>query len=165
MKQYIISLLVGFLLISYYLQPQLFHHTFDWCSNTSTKISHNISSFCEKNKSNIFLYTLTIFGSLLGPLFSQNGKCERTSVPFLRLNFPNKSETFYNRSDLFITIFVGSLLGYLTVQPTTATNAIIAGATWSVALSKISNLGPKSRPKSGDTITEKITVPTEGNEQ
>jgi hypothetical protein len=133
--------------------PAALNHACECLVCALSGIANYTIGFCDNNSSEIYLITLTIFGSLLVPIFSPSGTSERTSVPFLRRIFPKRSLAFYNRLDLFITVLVGTLLGYLIIHPTAPLEAIGSGAGWSTLLNKICKIWPKSINDSGPNDT------------
>lgn len=147
--QAFLVLTVCSMLMIFLQYPTVLYNTYDCFACTINELSNTVIEFYNNNSSQIYLFTLTFFGSLLVPIFSPNGKSERTSVPFLRLIFPNKSEAFYNRIDICITVLVGTLLGFLVMHPTTTFGAIGAGAGWSTLLNRICKIRPKSLNDNG----------------
>jgi hypothetical protein len=137
------------LLMIFNQHPAALYHVCDCFACALSEIAEYTIGFCDNNSSEIYLITLTIFGSLLVPIFSPSGTSERTSVPFLRRIFPKRSLAFYNRLDLFITVLVGTLLGYLIIHPTATLEAIGSGAGWSTLLNRICKIWPKSINDSG----------------
>ena len=136
-------------LMVFYQQPAALNNIYDFFAGASVALANSIMRFCGRYSSQIYLFTLTVFGSLLVPIFSPNGKCDRTSLPFLRVVLPGRSPAFYNRLDFCITVFVGTVLGFLVIHPTAASDAIGAGAGWSMLLSRVCKIGTKSLSDSG----------------
>jgi uncharacterized protein YoxC len=87
--------------------------------------------------SKVYYYMMTLLGAFLNPLFSSTGTCDHTSLPLLHRIFPNKSETFYNRTDFIVTVIVGSILGYVVMEPSTTFTAIAGGFGWSTIMEKL----------------------------
>jgi hypothetical protein len=153
-----LALTVCAVLMVFYQQPAVLYNTYDFFAGASVELANSIMRFCESNSSQIYLFTLTVFGSLLVPIFSPSGKCDRTSLPFLRVVLPGRGTAFYNRLDFCITVLVGTVLGFLVIHPTAALDAIGAGAGWSILLSRVFKIGTKSRTDSDSNDTSGPSV-------
>jgi hypothetical protein len=78
----------------------------------------------------LLLYSVTLFGAAAMQVFSLNKGFEGT-VPFLKqITKKKRSAAFYARTDFFLTVFLGSFLGYVFFAPDNAQKALAAGLGW-----------------------------------
>lgn len=78
----------------------------------------------------VVLFCVTLFGSAAMQVFSLNKGFQGT-VPFLRkITAKRRSSVFYARMDFFLTVFLGSFIGFVFFSPDTAQKALAAGLGW-----------------------------------
>lgn len=74
-------------------------------------------------------YAFTVFGAGTAHALSLHKDYQGT-VNFLTKLFPNRSDTFYYRTDAILSIIIGSIIGYVLTQPLSLNQALIAGLGW-----------------------------------
>lgn len=81
---------------------------------------------------NIFFQTW--LGALCAHLLSLYSDDFKGTIPFIKKMFPNKKDTFYFRLDFIILPFIGALLAYVLLDPSSLKSSIFAGLSWSGTL-------------------------------
>lgn len=74
-------------------------------------------------------YFTTLFGAISMYVFSLN-KGFSGSIDFLKAFFPNRQEVFYIRCDFIVVNIVGSIVGTIFFNPSSALEALAAGFGW-----------------------------------
>ena len=87
------------------------------------------------------LYIVTLFGSLSMYVFSLN-KGLPVATPVIKKLFRNRSESFYDWSDLLVVVVFGSIIGSIVFHPQSALPALAAGFGWVGAVSTLVSQRP-----------------------
>lgn len=77
----------------------------------------------------VLRYLTTLFGATAMYIFSLNQGFEG-SIRWLKRMFPNCSSVTYERLDFFIVVLAGSLIGFISFNPSSAYEALAAGFGW-----------------------------------
>ena len=88
------------------------------------------------------LFVTTLFGSASMYAFSLNKGFEG-ALPFLKRVLPGRSTVFYHRSDFFVVVVAGSVIGTIFFQPLSPLQALAAGFGWVGALNVLVKKGPQ----------------------
>ena len=65
------------------------------------------------------------------------------ATPFLKRFFPNRSDVFYFRADVVVTVAAGSVLGLVVFQPANYFAAVAAGTGWVGTLNTFTKQHPE----------------------
>lgn len=111
-----------------------------------------MSEILESLLPNAILYFVTLFGAAAMQVFSLNKGFEGT-VPFLkRITSKRRSAAFYARMDFFLTVFLGSFLGFIFFAPDNAQKALASGLGWVASVNVFLNrIEPPPDDNSPDT--------------
>jgi uncharacterized membrane protein YbjE (DUF340 family) len=77
----------------------------------------------------VLRYLTTLFGATAMYVFSLNQGFEG-SVRWLKKMFPNRATVTYDRLDFLIVVLAGSLIGFISFNPSSAYEALAAGFGW-----------------------------------
>lgn len=84
------------------------------------------------------LYVVTLFGAASMYVFSLKKGFEG-SISFLIKMFPERTNVFYDRLDFLVVTIMGSILGYLLLDPKQVHQALVAGLGWVSAVNVAMN--------------------------
>lgn len=83
--------------------------------------------------SNIFTQIWFFFVTLVGAVITQLLSLKIGTVgatPFLTMWFPNRKKDWYLRANCITLVFVGAILSYVILEPSSLKTSLCAGLTW-----------------------------------
>jgi hypothetical protein len=101
-----------------------------WYSPKAEAIFNNIVDLVTENLRAVGLFILTMVGVGVPAFVSKTGIGPKSTIPFLMNILPDRTESFYYRANIVLTLIVGSIIAFFILQPTEPRDAILSGFGW-----------------------------------
>lgn len=101
----------------------------------------SLGDFLQSYGYDILHISVTLFGAAGMYVFS-SFKGFENSINFLKRIIPDKSDTFYYRSDFLLVSVSGTIIGLITFSPQSVYQALAAGFGWTGAMNVLLKTDP-----------------------